>query len=395
MASPSSPDEETYKRMKRFDHLSYRVSAISHVCRDQDICRMVAGDEESPSPQDVLRSKKKVDFDSIMSSLGCKLLYIKSGSTGHTFRGIGGGELGNWDCGVKVVAYPRRERYGSMSNPRRPENAELVMLHVLSAFVVRGETPHIVLPVGTFNTSIEPFLSLTKHDIVQHRRYHDFVQRYHDGEFYKNVSVLISEWANGGDFLDYVRRNFESLHLIHWRVFFFQLVSTLAVILRRYPAFRHNDLKANNVLVHRIEAHRKSKHRYSVNGKRYVVPNVGIQVKLWDFDFACIPGLVDNSKVSARWTDKINIRPIRNQYYDIHYFFGTLPRKGFFPELLTSDKVPQAVKDFVGRVVPEPYRSDPTKVTDKGRLLVDDEYLTPNQLLQDPFFDSFRVDAAK
>lgn len=386
-------DESELKRLKRFDHVKYRKYLVSTVCKYSNICSMVPL-HGGVHPKNVLDTKQKVDFDVIMSTLKCKLLYIKSGSTGHTFKGMfrgGSGVLGNWDCAVKVVAYPRRERYGPMNNPKRPENAELVMLHVLSSFVVQGETPHIVLPIGTFNTSIKPFLCLTEHNIVTHKRYHDFIQRYNSGEFYNQVSVLISEWANGGDFLDYVRKNYESFQLIHWKVFFFQLLSTLAVVLRKYPSFRHNDLKANNVLVHRIESHRKSKHKYMVNGVRYTVPNIGVQIKLWDFDFACIPSVVDNSKVSAKWTSNINIKPVRNQYYDVHYFFGTLPRKGFFPEVLTSDKVPEAVKDFIERVVPEQYQMDKTKVTDKGRLLVDDEFTTPNLLLSDPFFDVFRT----
>ena len=48
-----------------------------------------------------------------------------------------------------------------------------------------------------------------------------------------------------------------------------------------------------------------TKYRYKVNGVEYMVPNIGIQVKLWDFDFACIPGIVDNAKVDAEWTKKI------------------------------------------------------------------------------------------
>ena len=59
---------------------------------------------------------------------------------------------------VKIVGYPKRENYGMYDDVRRPENAELNMLKVLSYFVINNQTPHLVLPIGTFDTDIKPFL---------------------------------------------------------------------------------------------------------------------------------------------------------------------------------------------------------------------------------------------
>jgi hypothetical protein len=120
------------------------------------------------------------------------------------------------------------------------------------------------------------------------------------------------------------------------------------------------------------------------------VPNIGFQIKLWDFDFACIPGVVNNSKVEAEWTNKINIKPEQNKYYDIHYFFSTLTRKGFFPEFYTEDEIPTKVKEFVKRVIPPEYEIGEC-VSERGRILVDDEYTTPDKLLKtDIFFKCLR-----
>ena len=82
---------------------------------------------------------------------------------------------------------------------------------------------------------------------------------------------------------------------------------------------------------------------YKINGQQYIVPCIGIQ-QLWDLDFASIPGVIDNSKVCAKWTSKINIEPEQNRYYDIHYFFNTLTKKGFFPEFWEGDIVLDKVK---------------------------------------------------
>jgi len=337
--------------------------------------------------------KKYIDFAQVINELGGKLLYIKSGSTGHTFKGVypPPNDENKTNYAVKIVAYPKKEKYGDMFNPKRPENTELVMIKLLSEFIKKKQTPHIVLPITTFNTSIKPFLSLKKDDIVNNKKYDEFLKRYKKGSYYKNVSVLISEWANSGDLLDYIRKNYKTFKLKHWRSIFFQVLSCLAVIQEKYPGFRHNDLKANNVLVHTIkQTIKNNKFMYKINGQYYIVPNIGFQIKLWDFDFSCIPGIVDNCKVDAEWTSDININPEQNKYYDVHYFFNTLTRKGFFNEFWKENIVPTKIKDFINRIIPDKYKSG-KYVSERGRLLDNIEYLTPDYIIKnDPLFKVMR-----
>jgi len=181
------------------------------------------------------------------------------------------------------------------------------------------------------------------------------------------------------------------MKLKHWQAIFFQILSVLAIIHAKYTSFRHNDMKANNILIHNIDVDEQNKkYLYKINNQTYVVPNIGFQVKLWDFDFACIPGIVNNSKVEAEWTNNINIKPEQNRYYDIHYFFSTLTRKGFFPEFWSAEEIPQIVKDFVKRIIPEKYQNG-KYVSERGRILVDDEYLIPDEILKtDLFFKIMR-----
>ena len=338
-----------------------------------------------------LLPKKYIDFTKAIEQLGGKLLYIKSGSTGHTFKGVYPNMEKKPNYGVKIVAYPKKEKYGDMFDPSRPENAELLMIKLLSKFVKKGQTPHVVLPITTFNTSIKPFLSLKKDDIVNNKKYDDFLKKYKKGYYYKNVSVLISEWANGGDLLDYIRKNFKSFTLKTWRMIFFQVLSVLAVIQNKYPGFRHNDMKANNILVQLIPiSKKKNKFMYKINKQNYIVPNIGFQLKLWDFDFACIPDLINNSKVSAEWTTAININPEQNRYYDIHYFINTLTRKGFFNEFWTHESVPNKIREFVKRIVPKKFRKG-DNVSERGRILSKEEFTTPDKILkEDPLFEVMR-----
>ena len=352
-----------------------------------------------------IMNKETMNFNKLINHIGGKLLYIKSGTTGHTFKGIiydtdGVTELFNY--AVKVVAYPIRENYGDVNDVKRPENAELMMLKLLSYFVVKGGTPHIVLPITTFNTDIRPFIALFKKKIIENKKYEQFVKRYSESEYHDNVSILISEWANGGDLLDYIKSNYKEMKVKVWRVIFFQIISVLAVIQNKYPSFRHNDLKANNILVQKIENKVKDNFfQYNINLKndngtnevlQFIIPNIGIQIKLWDFDFACIPGVVENTKVSSDWTNKINVRPVQNRYYDLHYFFNTLTKKGFFPEFYDKKVVPSVVQDFVKSIIPsELFNQDNKLVTDRGRILANDEYTTPAKILKThKFFDKMR-----
>jgi len=385
---------------KKYNKIAYRIETIQDLVKDKNVESIVDYDinsEDFDSASDDIRHllpKKYLDFNTTIKQLGGKLLYIKSGSTGHTFKGVHPIEDSDKpNYAVKIVAYPRKENYGDLFNVKRPENAELLMIKLLSYFVRNNQTPHIVLPMTTFNTSIKPFLSLPKNNIVNNKKFDQFIKRYKKGEYYENVSVLISEWANSGDLLDYIRENYKKFKLNHWRTLFFQFLSVMSIIQAKYPGFRHNDLKANNLLVNEIgTTHTNSKFQYKINGQSYVVPNIGFQIKLWDYDFACIPGLIDNSKVDAEWTSKINISATKNRYYDIHYFFNTLTKKGFFPQFWTEPEIPVKVKEFVKRVVPEKYQKGEF-VSERGRILVNDEYLTPDEIIKtDKLFKIMRID---
>jgi serine/threonine protein kinase len=339
-----------------------------------------------------LLPKKYADFIKVIKELGGKLVYIKSGSTGHTFKGVYPLDDDRKPYAVKIVAYPKKENYGDMYNIKRPENAEILMIRLLSYFVLNKQTPHIILPITTFNTSIKPFINLVKSNFVKNKKFDMFLERYEKGDYYQNVSVLISEWANGGDLLEYIKKNYKNMELKHWKSIFFQILAVLAIIHARYPSFRHNDMKANNILIHNININKNGKeYLYKINNQKYSVPNIGIQIKLWDFDFASIDNVIYNSKVDAEWTNKINISSKQNKYYDIHYFFNTLTKRGFFPEFWTCDEVPKKVKDFVKRIVPKKYQSG-KHVSERGRILTNDEYLTPDYILKnDNFFKNFRI----
>lgn len=371
-----------------------RIEFVRDILDGKTLKSMVDFDDASTeSMNDMRLNKKIIDARNLFMSMNVKLRYLKSGTTGHTFKAISKDGSGR-EFAVKVCAYPK-DNYGAMNNLRRPENAELRMLKLLSNFVIRRGTPHFVLPIGTFNTSITNFIRVPKNviDIEDPRNemYRIFVERYHENEFEDFVSVLISEWCNGGDLLDYVRHNYQTMTLRTWKVIFFQILFTLTVIHDEYPSFRHNDLKANNVLIELTAIEGPDKvFRYHMDDVCFTIPNDNIQTKIWDFDFACIGGLIENNKVNSRWTKRLNITRDRNMYYDMHYFFSTLSSKRFFKHFRDGGAPPEIV-EFVDRIVPEHLSIGSPNVNRKGRLLYDIEYTTPYRVIMtDPLFKKYR-----
>jgi hypothetical protein len=140
------------------------------------------------------------------------------------------------------------------------------------------------------------------------------------------------------------------------------------------------------------------------NNKDFYVPNIGLRCKIWDFDFACIPGIVENAKVNAEWTNRINVKAKGHKYYDVHYFFNTLVSKGFINNFFGDGAngkplVHKEVTDFIDRILPNKLKKG-EYVTERGRLLLDFDELnkikhlnnkTPEEIINnDPFFAKMR-----
>lgn len=335
--------------------------------------------------QNIKTFLKTVKFD---SNIFKNIEYVKSGSTGHTFKGTFKADDKILQCAFKIVPFEKDTIYGDPDDEERPENAELKMLKLLSNFVLDIYTPHIILPIRTFHTNIKNFICKKIND----KHYKEFIKKYKDDELHNNVSVLISEWADQGDLLMFLKKNYHKLTLKFWKTLFFQIISTLAIIQLKYPSFRHNDLKCNNILISTYDKQDRDYFIYMVDKMMYKIPYIGYYIGIWDFDFACIPGIVENSKVNAKWTKKINVNPVRNQYYDMHFFFNTLIKKGFLPQLLTSCKIDKEIKDFIYRIVPRKLQKNDKYLSEKGRILINKELHTPIDIIEnDPFFEEFRI----
>lgn len=165
------------------------------------------------------------------------------------------------------------------TSPFRSEQIEPRILNFLWKHMVETRvTPHIIAPVGT-HAIVNGFTEEQKKD---------------DSEL-ENSLIFFMERATCSD----LRSHFFGLVGVEFHAQFkslvFQVCFTLASILLRFPNFRHNDLKANNVMLHKST--NVGFTRYKIYGKTFMVPNVGCIALLSDFDLACMEGYTfDNYK---------------------------------------------------------------------------------------------------
>ena len=80
---------------KKFNKIAYRIDTIQDMVKDKDVESIIdyttqseEVDSANSNSEDIrsLLPKKYLDFNKTIKQLGGKLLYIKSGSTGHTFK---------------------------------------------------------------------------------------------------------------------------------------------------------------------------------------------------------------------------------------------------------------------------------------------------------------------
>jgi len=99
---------------KKFEPINLRLSRINELSDNNyissmiDTCRI---DKDCLTTKEDIREllpKKHLDFNKVINKLGGKLLYIKSGSTGHTFKGVHLKKTSKPNYAVKVVAYPKK-----------------------------------------------------------------------------------------------------------------------------------------------------------------------------------------------------------------------------------------------------------------------------------------------
>ena len=171
-------------------------------------------------------------------------------------------------------------------SPFRPENVEPRILNFLWHHIVEKRvSPHIIAPIGS-------------HAIVDG---YTQKQKEEDDDL-KSSLIFFMEPANCSDMRAHLSSTLTQQFRTQLKPLLFQICYTLAAILLRFPNFRHNDLKDDNILLHKSTSSGFT--RYIVYGKTFYVPNIGYTALMCDFDFACMSGYTfDNTKTLERAWD--------------------------------------------------------------------------------------------
>ena len=238
------------------------------------------------------------------------------------------------------------------------QNIELRIIYLLKKLVIDKKTPHINLPIISFRF----FLSKLLGKINTKNYFFDPTTSY------DITNVLLSEWCYFGDLKSFLEKMielkiFNTSNLIYWKVLFFQILQVLMVININHPNFRHNDLHLKNFLVDKTMA--KGFYLYKIRFTKYkdytyyLIPDLGFQIRLWDFDYSTNGKDLSNRKLMVYDSNKDtyhNFSDISNKYSDMFYIFYKIYCrfyskikdnnkfiKGFFSDILNKN---QAVIKF-------------------------------------------------
>ena len=209
-----------------------------------------------------------------------------------------------------------------------PVNVENRIIYLLAELVFKKYTPHINLPIFSFRTSMSKLnLDLSLYPKIK--------EDLENKRILDNVSVLVSEWCSYGNLRMYLKENsflFRN-NSFYWDIIFFQLIYTLTIIQSVYPNFRHNDLHLKNILVQKtnFESSQNFLYHLTINNQDYyyVIPDIGFQIRIWDYDWSSIDKMVVNKKAVQR------NRHIPNRTFDLFCCMYLLEK--IYDSIMTGD----------------------------------------------------------
>lgn len=209
----------------------------------------------------------------------------------------------------------------SMDDPKIPENVHKVMSYLLSTELIGYKlTQGILFPL--MNIDI-PFKELAPY-LKDVPSLEELVPVVESGEVNTTLSVVISEHYYKMRRLDEYLKEIDNSTAL--KVLLFQIVHTLAVIQKKYPGFRHNQLTAEHIYLYQNKVKMEKAKRYTFEGVVYHVPRAGFDVKVSDFEKSVISGLVENDGLEEDMKKQ-------DQSYDIQTIITSL-----------GDKVPDKLK---------------------------------------------------
>jgi hypothetical protein len=190
-------------------------------------------------------------------------------------------------------------------------NMNKIMTYLFSDLVINKMTKHILMNVFNFDVNSS--------DIGR------YIEKFTDDEsilkiFHKKsnkVSIEIREHYFKMDTLFNILNDKNTeIDENMMKVIIFQVLHTLAVIQSKYPKFRHNNLDIKNIYCY-LKEKNSNTYEYELDGYKYIIPNIGLELKITNFDESTIVGELDNESL-------IDTLKNADNKYDVNKFLHSL-----------------------------------------------------------------------
>ena len=192
-----------------------------------------------------------------------------------------------------------------------PSNMNKMITYLLSGLVINKKTKHILMNIFNFDVpsdKIKYFITKISDDenIIKILTKKD-----------QNISVELREHYFKMDTLQNIF-NDVSYNIIDDDIYIliFQVLHTLAIIQERYPTFKHNNLDLKNIYCY-LKEKNSSTYEYKLDGNTFIIPNIGLEIKITNFEEANILNEIDNESI-------IDSLKTNDNTYDIKTFLVSL-----------------------------------------------------------------------
>ena len=376
------PDDDSYvKKTLDNDERNHLLTAIvkNKVNIDCNFQKAMYWLDESKKPNDTKKGVK----------------VLGKGSYGIVFAGCPDIRCDD-KVAIKVVSVSKEY----LSDKKHPVYVESAFLSESTRLYKDGITPNVTLLFFDFSCELsQRFFDLDSDNKKLLSWKSELEGNFTSDRIYNRLGVFVTELAT----TDLYQRLKLEPHLteVEWKVVLFQAMHILVCFQYHLPGFRHNDYKPDNILLDVYEKNEGGVFVFKMFDKEYYVPDIGLRLKIWDFDFAGSHD-IPNGRHDKEFFKKFGCNRDYNPVYDLHIFLNIILHH------LPNSIHPNILPFFESIITPD-IRGNDSKYTDFGRLTryketndIDDTTYIPDSintpasyLLFDDIFSEFRSEPTR
>lgn len=209
------------------------------------------------------------------------------------------------------------------------------MMYMVSDIIVNERFRHSIAPLMLFKIDYKDIKSY----IPDFEKYQE---KYQVNEKGKDMYCLITEKYFKMTTLDnFLFSNKKNISNSFFSVLLFQIIFYLYKMQQRFKDFRHNNLNLKAIKVY-VKKPNDLNISYKINGNIYILPNLGFDIKVSDYEYSNTSDYIKNTKSNDD----------ENSYFDLFTIINHIVN---FFEKYNID-IPIETKKFMEEIVPIKYR---------------------------------------